>query len=203
MTEPLLLVSGLPRCGTSLMMQMLEAGGIEPFTDRVRQADDDNPKGYFEWEAIKQIGRDHRILEPALGSGKAIKVISALLPKLPKAHHYKVIYMERDINEVVRSQNKMIAARGERQDSEALAQTVDRMRAHNEEIKGWMRSARHLDFITVSHRQLIRKTAKQLPRIIEFVGEELLPKHEAMPNSIELGLYRNRNHSRWRDRLGF
>ena len=89
------LVSGLPRSGTSLMMQLLEAGGLPPKTDGEREADIDNPKGYYEWEAIKRITHDHRLLNEEGLENKAIKVISMLLPKMPYMHNYKVIFMTR------------------------------------------------------------------------------------------------------------
>ncbi|MDQ3315396.1 MAG: alkaline phosphatase family protein, partial [Verrucomicrobiota bacterium] len=102
------LVSGLPRSGTSLMMQMLAAGGMPVLTDGERVADVDNPKGYFEWEAIKRIAKEPELLDDDALAGKAIKCISMLLPHLPPKHDYKVIFMTRPIEEVVRSQRSMI-----------------------------------------------------------------------------------------------
>ena len=87
------IVSGLPRSGTSMMMKMLEAGGIELLIDRVRVADADNPKGYYEFERVKQIETDQAWLPEA--QGKAVKMISALLRHLPADCRYRIIFMER------------------------------------------------------------------------------------------------------------
>jgi hypothetical protein len=106
------LVSGLPRSGTSLMMQMLEAGGLPPMTDKVRAADVDNPRGYYEWEAIKQIAKKPELLDDAKVEGRAIKCISMLLPALPTKHRYKVIFMIRPIAEVMASQQAMTSRLG-------------------------------------------------------------------------------------------
>ena len=102
------LVSGLPRSGTSLMMQMLAAGGMKILTDEERAADVDNPKGYYEWEPIKQIGKKPELLDEEGLDGRAIKCISMLLQKMPLKHNYKVIFMTRPIEEVVVSQNAMV-----------------------------------------------------------------------------------------------
>ena len=101
------LVSGLPRSGTSLMMQLLEAGGMPLMTDGERAADVDNPRGYYEWEAIKHIGKRPELLDDETVKGRAIKCISMLLPTMPLQHDYKVIFMTRPIAEVVASQHAM------------------------------------------------------------------------------------------------
>ena len=105
--EPMdfLIVSGLPRSGTSLMMQMLVAGGLEPMRDDLRPADADNPLGYFEWEEIKKLPKNPRLIEKA--HGKVTKVISMLLPSLPRGHRFRVIFMGRPIDEVISSQERM------------------------------------------------------------------------------------------------
>ena len=106
------LVSGLPRTGTSLMMQMLEAGGVKPLTDGKRVADVDNPKGYYEWEAIKQIGKQPELLDDEAVNGKAVKCVSMLLPRMPAKHDYKLIFMRRPIAEVLASRQAMITRLG-------------------------------------------------------------------------------------------
>ena len=103
-------VSGLPRSGTSLMMQMLAAGGLAPFCDGVRAPDADNPHGYFEHEGVKALARDAGLLRGA--RGRAVKVIAPLLAQLPPGEDYRVILMERDLAEVVASQDRMLARRG-------------------------------------------------------------------------------------------
>jgi hypothetical protein len=177
------------------MMQMLEAGGIPAFTDGTRTADGDNPRGYFEWEAIKKIGQDHRVLDQAVASEKAIKVISTLLPKLPKAHQYKVLFMERDISEVVRSQQKMLENRGEPAEPESAAETGKRLKAHNDQVLSWMHTAPHIDALMVSHRGLIKNPAKSISKVVAFLGQERLPTSEVMASAIHPNLYRNRRAS--------
>ena len=103
-------VSGLPRSGTSLMMQMLEAGGMETVTDGQRAPDADNPKGYYELERVKRLKEDHAWLAEA--EGKALKVVSMLLYDLPADFRYRVLFMERDLDEILSSQRTMLARRG-------------------------------------------------------------------------------------------
>ena len=104
------IVSGLPRSGTSLMMQMLAAGGMPILSDGERRADVDNPRGYLEWERIKQLPKDPACIAEA--EGKAVKVISQLLLSLPAQHEYRVIFMQRPLPEVMASQDEMLRRRG-------------------------------------------------------------------------------------------
>ena len=110
--EPIVVVSGLPRSGTSMMMKMLEAGGIPPVTDELRTADDDNPKGYYEFERVKQMDKGDTAWV-ADAQGKVVKVISALLKHLPSSHNYQVIFLRRHMSEILASQRKMLIRRGE------------------------------------------------------------------------------------------
>src|ERR1700704_3311791 len=104
------IVSGLPRSGTSLMMQMLDAGGLPVLSDGERKADTDNPKGYLEWERIKQLPKDPTLIAEA--EGKAVKVISQLILSLPEGHQYQIILMQRPLPEVLKSQDEMLRRRG-------------------------------------------------------------------------------------------
>src|SRR5260370_42198447 len=103
-------VAGLPRSGTSLMMQMLEVGGLPVLSDGERQADTDNPKGYFEWERIKQLPKDPSLI--AAAEGKVVKGISQLILSRPQGHDYRVVFMQRPLPEVLKSQDKMLRRRG-------------------------------------------------------------------------------------------
>ncbi|MFC2085810.1 hypothetical protein ACFLRO_01215, partial [Bacteroidota bacterium] len=105
-------VSGLPRSGTSMMMQMLDKGGLEPFVDDKREADENNPRGYYEHEAVKSLARNKQWLPQA--EGKVVKVIANLLTHLPANFHYRVIFMERDITEIVTSQKRMLKRMGKK-----------------------------------------------------------------------------------------
>lgn len=106
------IVSGLPRSGTSLMMQILKAGGIQILTDNIRSADVDNPRGYFEYEKVKNLQNDNSWLQEA--EGKALKVIAQLTPYLPIDFNYSVILMKRNIDEILLSQGKMVENLGGR-----------------------------------------------------------------------------------------
>ncbi len=109
--ESIVVVTGLPRSGTSLMMQMLKNGGAELLVDGVREADEDNPKGYLEFEQTKSLARDNRWIENA--KGKVIKVVAPLLENLPAEYDYKVVFMYRDVEEVIQSQTKMLERNGQ------------------------------------------------------------------------------------------
>ncbi len=186
------IVSGLPRSGTSLMMQMLAAGGIEPMTDEIRAPDKSNPKGYFEWEMIKRIGMDHRLLEQPEVQGKAIKVISTLLPQLPKAHNYKVLFMQRNISEILQSQELLL------QELHKTIETQDPIAAgedlvkHNMDIIKWAQNAPHIDVLQVEHAELMRNPQTQIKNISAFLGADALKTPHLMKNVIDTSLYRNR-----------
>ena len=106
------IVSGLPRSGTSMLMKMLEAGGLKPLTDRVRAADEDNPKGYYEFERVKRLEKDKEWLPEA--RGRAVKIISMLLKHLPPGFSYKILFMLRSMDEVLASQTQMLVGGGNR-----------------------------------------------------------------------------------------
>src|ERR1041384_1116574 len=110
--QPVIVVSGLPRSGTSMMMRMLAEGGVPVITDELRRPDSDNPKGYFELEPVRQM-TDGNVTWLENAGGKAVKVISALLEHLPSNHSYKVIFLERDLHEILASQRKMLMNRKE------------------------------------------------------------------------------------------
>ena len=110
--KPVIVISGLPRSGTSMMMQMLYAAGLPVITDQLRTADEDNPKGYFEIERIKGLYQENDKSWLVDYKGKAVKIISFLLLHLPAKINYKVIFMERDLDEILASQKKMLQNRG-------------------------------------------------------------------------------------------
>ena len=110
MDSEIIIVSGLPRSGTSLMMQMLEKGGMEIITDQIRSADTDNPRGYYEYEKVKQIKKDASWLPQT--RGKAFKMVSQLLYHLPPGQTYRILFLERDLEEVLLSQEKMLQRLG-------------------------------------------------------------------------------------------
>lgn len=187
------LASGLPRSGTSLMMQMLEAGGMKILTDEKRGADEDNPKGYYEWEPIKQIDTIPELLDAQGLDGRAIKCISMLLQKMPPKHNYKVIFMMRPIEELVQSQRKMIdrlVTQGPEADTEQLYRALT---AHSNQTRNWLKSAPHMEFIEVDYPTLVKDPAPQISRVVEFLGAERLPKCAAMAEVVDPSLHRKKS----------
>jgi hypothetical protein len=186
--QPIVVVSGLPRSGTSMMMKMLEAGGLELVTDSIRLADDDNPNGYFEFERVKQMTSGDRAWLDEAG-GKVVKVISALLEHLPVDRHYKVLFMEREIKEVLASQKKMLDHRGEtsRVSDEEMA---EQYRAHLKAVKPWLARQPQMEVLYVGYNSMMSDPEPLCRRVVEFLGMPLdVEKMRAVPNAK---LYRNR-----------
>ncbi len=188
------IVSGLPRSGTSLMMQMLAAGGLPPQTDGRRVADRDNPEGYLEWEAIKRIGKEPGLLDEAGLENKAIKVISALLPSLPTRHRYKVVFMRRPPLEIARSQAKMISRLGTEGGWEGNeAAQAEKLQEHCDSILQFLRSKRKVfDWLEVDYPSLIAEPKSWAHRVSEFIGHELLPHRDRLEGVIRRDLHRNK-----------
>ena len=187
------LVSGLPRSGTSLMMQLLDAGGLPAMTDKKRTEDIDNPRGYFEWEEIKQIGKKPELLDNPAIEGRAIKCISMLLGQMPTHHQYKVIFMVRPLAEVVASQRAMttrVGTAGSKLPDDELERGL---RAHREEIRRWGKNAPHIQWFEVAYPELVHHPSPILTQLIEFVGRERLPKESAMAMAIDPALHRRRS----------
>ena len=187
--EPIVVVSGLPRSGTSMTMKMLEAGGMQPVTDAIRSADEDNPRGYFEDERVKDLGHmeDRSWLRAA--RGKVIKVVSSLLQYLPDDNFYKVIFMRRNLHEVLASQAKMLDRRGE------AAQTSDEelitmFESHLEKVEFQLRFRPWFDALYVDHRSVLSDPAGAARRINEFLGGNL--DERRMAEAVDPNLYRNR-----------
>ena len=171
-------------------MQILEAGGMKILTDKKRGADVDNPKGYYEWEPIKQIAANPELLDPEDLDGCAVKCISMLLPSMPIKHNYKIIFMGRPIDEVVESQEKMIdrlGTQGATLDSEQLRRGLS---AHRTEVRNWLKSAPHVDVIEIDYPSLVQDPLPQLARIVEFLGADRLPKPSEMAKVIDPSLHR-------------
>jgi hypothetical protein len=186
--DSVIVVSGLPRSGTSLMMQMLEAGGIEPLTDGVRSSDRDNPRGYYELERVKQLSEgDAAWVEDA--RGKAVKVVSALIQHLPAKFDYHVIFMNRRIQEVLASQEKMLERRDEekRQDDEEMARIF---RSHLTEIRQWLEDQPNVQCLFVDFNELVLNPEPVVQEVNQFLAAEL--DAEKMAQVVDPELYRNR-----------
>lgn len=179
-------VSGLPRSGTSLMMQMLDRGGLPALTDRLRTADTDNPRGYYEFEPAKRTGKDSSWLPEA--RGKVVKLVSSLLRDLPAHESYRVIFMQRDLDEVLESQEKMLARLG------ARAAPRDQMKSsfelHLRRLFEWLPRQPHLQVLTVSYNGLLGDPQFEAQRVADFLDGR--PAIAAMLTAVDPALYRNR-----------
>ena len=190
----MVLVSGLPRSGTSLMMQMLQCGGMTVMTDGERAADVDNPRGYLEWEAIKRLPQDPSIIYEA--DGKVVKVISMLLAHLPEGHRYKVIFMDRPVDEVAASHDKMIRHRGQQAPETDPTRMKRNLARHRESLLQKMKTTEGFEVLVVDYPALVQHPAAWVARITAFVGPERLPNPEAMSAAVDPTLHRNRIESR-------
>jgi hypothetical protein len=184
------IVSGLPRSGTSLMMSMLAAGGLDVLTDHLRTPDDDNPVGYFEFEEVKKlIAGDHSWLAKA--DGKAVKVISTLLPYLPDGYQYRIVLMHRAMDEILASQRRMLINRGENPDKITNHQMAEIFEKDLQRTEQWIDSHPHASRIDVNYRQLIAVPRPLVAKINLFLGGGL--DEEKMLGVIDSSLYRQRS----------
>ncbi|MBN2891520.1 MAG: alkaline phosphatase family protein [Bacteroidales bacterium] len=168
--QTIYIVSGLPRSGTSLMMQMLEKAGLEVFTDNQRKPDDSNPNGYYEHEAVKRLARDKTWVKNAVG--KTVKVVSQLLTHLPSTFYYKIIFMVRDIDEVVKSQHQMLVKEG-KASKEVQSLTLKMVYEKNlEKIQAWAKSNYNLQILFINHKDIINSPNNEAQKVIDFLGVE-------------------------------
>lgn len=180
------LVSGLPRSGTSLMMQMLAAGGLPILSDGERGADIDNPRGYLEWERIKQLPKDPACIAEA--EGKAVKVISQLLLSLPPAHEYRVIFMQRPLAEIMASQDEMLRRRGTFDSSVDTAAVTRAFRDHLYDVHTWLNSQPNVAVCRVPYHEVLRGAKQIAEKVAQFVKVPL--DIEAMVKQVDGTLYR-------------
>ena len=188
MSKSVIIVSGLPRSGTSMMMNMLQAGGLPLLTDSIRTADDDNPKGYYEFEQVKQIEQDPTWLEDA--QGKVVKMISALLKHLPGDYHYKIIFMRRKIEEVLASQRQMLIRRNEPTDTVADDKMADLYRRHLQQVEAWLAKQPNIDVLYITYHQVVANPREHAEQISAFLGGGL--DIDTMAASVDHMLYRQR-----------
>ncbi|QDV72524.1 hypothetical protein K2D_06830 [Planctomycetes bacterium K2D] len=190
MMAPIVVVSGLPRSGTSLAMQMIAAGGVEPLTDGERAADIDNPRGYFELDAVKRLKADSSCIRD--GRGKVVKVISHLLGELPSGETYRIVFVDRDLDEILTSQAKMIARLGK----PAPPQDIVR-RAFVTHLDAFERlTARRQDYsvLRVAYTDMVAEPQTAAERIAGFLAEGGITGLDlaAMAGTVDPNLYRNR-----------
>ncbi|MFN8177661.1 MAG: sulfotransferase [bacterium] len=188
--EPVIVVSGLPRSGTSMAMKMLEAAGIAPFQDGIRSADEDNPKGYFEFEKVKELDKSADKSWVQKARGKALKVISYLLKDLPPDNDYRIVFMHRHLEEVLASQAKMLARRGEKSDVSDERMT-EIYQVHLRDVKRLMETRKDFTGLDVHYSDVVKDSAGQAKRIAEFLGLSA-DAAAKMAAQVDKELYRNR-----------
>jgi hypothetical protein len=183
------IVSGLPRSGTSMMMRMLTAGGVEALTDNLRAADEDNPRGYLEFEKVKALEHESGWLKDA--AGKAVKIISALLKHLPLDYSYKIIFMRRKMGEVLSSQKQMLVRGGGTADGIGDERLAETFRRHLNDVESWLASQPNIEVIYVDYNELLGDPAPAVQTINHFLGGGL--DTQAMTTVIDKTLYRQRD----------
>lgn len=189
-TQPFVtVVSGLPRSGTSMLMRALEAGGLTVVTDAQRAADEDNPKGYYELERVKQLDKgDTAWIADA--QGKVVKVISALLEHLPPGHHYRVLFMQRAMPEVLASQRKMLERRGESTDRVSDEELARLFAKHLQTVEAWLRSQPNFQVLVVDYNRMLADPLPWVRQINQFLDGRL--DEQRMAAVVDPALYRNR-----------
>ncbi len=182
------IVSGLPRSGTSLMMQMLVAGGLPVLSDGERKADTDNPRGYLEWERIKQLPKEPSLIAEA--EGKVVKVISQLLLSLPDGHEYGVVFMQRPLPEVLKSQDEMLRRRGTFEPNVDTSPIEEAFQRHLIEVNRWMNTKPNVQALRVHYHRALREPKATAKAVAEFLKIPL--DVEAMMREVDPSLHRNR-----------
>ena len=188
MSEPIYVVSGLPRSGTSMMMRMLDAGGLDVVVDNIRTADDDNPRGYYEFEAVKKVAEDKSWLPGA--QGKVVKMISMLLQHLPAEYPYKIIFMERRIEEVLASQAKMLGRRNETGSDVDDATMAGMFGKHVKQTRAWIEAQPNIDVIYIPYGDTVKDPAGTANLLDDFIDQNL--DTTAMIEAVDPSLHRNR-----------
>ena len=182
------IVSGLPRSGTSMMMQMLEAGGMEVVTDNLRKANQDNLKGYYEFERVKKIAQDNSWLDEC--RGKAVKIISMLLYHLPPGRKYKILFLRRNMEEMLASQKVMLERRGEQGDSISDEMMAEKFEKHLRQIEHWIADRDDIDMLHIKYNEIIEDPNLHANVVNQFLGGLLDEKK--MAKVVEDSLYRQR-----------
>lgn len=189
----IVIVSGLPRSGTSMMMKMLAAGGMEVMVDNIRFPDQDNPKGYYEYEKVKALpDGENQWLADAVG--KVVKIIAFYIPHLPDTYHYKIVFMQRDISEILASQYAMVTNREEKPKEFNVELMTGIYEKHLQQIGEWIEQHKNIEKLDVHHHDLIFDPVPQIDRINKYLDYRL--DLEKMQQAIDPTLYRQRKSKR-------
>ncbi|TFG68539.1 MAG: sulfotransferase family protein [Anaerolineales bacterium] len=185
--RPVVVVSGLPRSGTSMMMRMLDMGGLPVLVDHIRKPNEDNPQGYYEFERVKKMPEgDFAWLQDA--QAHAVKVLAVLLTHLPDKYTYKVLFMRRNMQEMLDSQHAMLVRRGEvsdRVDDREMARLFEK---HLQDLYTWMDGKSNVQYFEVDYNAVLENPSLWAQRVQQFLGMEL--NVQAMTDVVDAALYR-------------
>jgi hypothetical protein len=188
-SKPVVIVSGLPRSGTSMMMKMLEAGGQVILTDNLREADANNPKGYYEFERVKQM-KDGDLAWLSDAVGKVVKIVTGLIMFLPTGYNYKIIFMRRDLNEILSSQKKMLGRLGKEDDNIPDDKMAKVYEEHLKEVRGWLIRQPNIETLYVNYNSMVKDPTEALNKINDFLGGGM--DVSVMAGVVDKELYRER-----------
>ena len=191
--EPVVVVSGLPRSGTSMVMQMLSAGGLTCADDGRRPPDEDNPRGYFEVERVKRLHKEGDKSWMRNHQGEAVKVISFLLRHLPADLRYRVLLIHRDLQEVLASQRRMLLRRGEDPGAVPEPEMARNFADHLREVEAFLEGAANFEALRLDHGRVLADPAEAARAIDGFLGGGL--DRGAMAAAVDGSLHRNRRQS--------
>jgi hypothetical protein len=169
-------------------MQVLEAGGLPVLTDEIRRPDEDNPRGYYEFEAVKKVAEDPSWVEDA--GGKVVKMVYRLLYDLPAGHEYRVVFMRRRLEEVLASQEEMLQRQGKVQDGTDPGQLTDIYRRQLHDVEGWLEQQSNFSVLYVDYHDVLQKAGDVAEELDRFLGGGL--DIAAMARVPDRTLYRQR-----------
>ena len=187
--DDVVVVSGLPRSGTSMMMKMLEAGRQEILTDKLREADANNPKGYYEFERVKDM-KDGDLAWLSDAKGKVVKIVTGLITFLPAEYNYKVIFMQRELTEVLSSQKKMLGRLGKGDDNIPDDQMAKIYQEHLKQVKAWLFRQPNMEVLYVNYNDMVVDPRESLNKVNALLGGEM--DVSAMAAVVDTELYRER-----------
>ena len=187
--EYIIIVSGLPRSGTSMMMKMLDAGGLPILTDNLREADANNPKGYYEFERVKELPNGDYGWIPEAG-GKVVKIVTGLIMNLPSDARYKVIFMQRAMKEVLSSQKKMLGRLGKEDDKVEDEKMRKIYQEHLKQVNAWIARQPNIEVLYVNYNTMLGSPLESLQKVNEFLGGDM--DVNVMAGVVDKELYRER-----------
>jgi hypothetical protein len=183
------IVSGLPRSGTSMMMKMLEAGGQQILTDNLREADANNPKGYYEFERVKDM-KDGDLAWLPGAKGKVVKIVTGLITYLPSDYNYKVIFMQRELTEILSSQKKMLGRLGKSDDNIPDDQMAKIYQEHLKQVRAWLFKQPNTEVLYLNYNMMIADPLESLNQVNTLLGDNM--DVSVMAVVVDKELYRER-----------